>query len=152
MIPLCDIDLSRIAPADREEDFVTTEEASEILGLHRSQTRALLGEPDYIWFSACGHIQYVFERSRVMEVKQKRDERKQKRLEDLGKLSCIFCRKKFVKSELTSGICPACQARKFIRNFVCCGDCCRKRYDARRLQTLLDALNNFEKENEDIIR
>ena len=70
-------------------------EASEILGLHRSQARALLGEPDKVWESAAGRIQYIFKRDRVFAVKQKREARKEKMQIEHGLRACYFCREKY---------------------------------------------------------
>lgn len=127
----------------QEEDFVTTEEASEILGLHRTQTRALLGEPDSVWESASGRIQYIFERKRVLSIKSKREERKIKRQIEHGLRSCYFCRGKYQKEDLLGGLCPKCQARKLIKNFVCRGDCCKNNCDTERLLMLSEAISQL---------
>ena len=145
-IPNCDIENAKLSVDDNEENFVTTEEAAEILGLQRSQARALLGEPDRVWESAAGRIQYIFDRQRVMSIKDKREQRKIKRQTEQGLRSCYFCRENFHKEELFGGLCPSCQARKLIKNFACHGDCCRNCCDNSRLQLLSDAIKQISTE------
>ena len=142
-IPNCDIANAKLSAADNEENFVTTEEAAEILGLHRSQARALLGEPDRVWESAAGRIQYIFDRQRVLSIKSKREERKIKRQTEQGLRACYFCREKYHKEDLLGGLCPKCQARKLIKNFACRGDCCKNCCDTKRLQLLASAIEQI---------
>ena len=142
-IPNCDIENAKLSIDDNEENFVTTEEAAEILGLHRSQARALLGEPDRVWESAAGRIQYIFERQRVLSIKNKREERKIKRQIEQGLRSCYFCREKYHKEDLFGGLCLKCQARKLIKNFACRGDCCKNYCDTKRLQLLANVMNQI---------
>ena len=139
----CDIANAKLSVNDNEENFVTTEEAAEILGLHRSQARALLGEPDRVWESAAGRIQYIFDRQRVLSIKSKREERRIKRQIEQGLRSCYFCREKFHKEELFGGLCPKCQARKLIKNFACHGDCCKNCCDTKRLELLASAIEQI---------
>lgn len=142
----CDIENAKLSFDDREENYVTVEEASEILGLQKSQTRALLGEPDRVWESAAGRIQYIFHRARVLSIKQKREDRRIKRQIEAGLRSCYFCKTKYHKEELCGGLCPHCQARKFIKNFACHGDCYRRCFDAERLKVLETAIAELNKE------
>lgn len=146
IIPNFDVEKTKLSSSDNEEDFVTIEEASEILGLHRSQARALLGEPDKVWESAAGRIQYIFKRDRVFAVKQKREARKEKMQIEHGLRACYFCREKYHKEELLGGLCPACQARKLVKNFICRGDCCRNCCDTKRLELLTAAISQMDKE------
>ncbi|MBQ9787024.1 MAG: hypothetical protein IJW33_02510 [Lentisphaeria bacterium] len=128
----------------REEDFVTTEEAAEILGLRRSQARAVLGEPDHSWYSAAGRIQFVFRLDRVLDIKARREEHFRKRAAQLGFRSCLHCNSKFSPKELCDGLCTDCQARKLVRNFACRrGDFFRKELDAQRLRALSEAVRHF---------
>ena len=126
-----------------EADFVTIEEAAEMLGLHRSQARAILGEPDHTWLSAAGRVQYIFRISRVLEIKNARAEKLKKKLEQVGLKSCGHCHEKFAKKELCDGICCACQARKVVRHFAYNGDFLRKEIDLKRLDLLIDAVRNM---------
>lgn len=142
-IPNCDIENAKLSADDNEENFVTTEEAAEILGLQRSQARALLGEPDRVWESAAGRIQYIFDRQRVLSIKSKREERKMKRQAEQNLRSCYFCREKYQKEDLFGGLCPKCQARKLIKNFACRGDCCKNCCDTKRLQLLSNAIEQI---------
>ena len=147
-IPNFDAEKTKLSQIDREEDFVTIEEASEILGLHRSQTRALLGEPDRIWESAAGRIQYIYNREHVFSIKTKRETRKTQRQSERGLRICYFCREKFHKEDLFGGLCPACQAKKLVKNFICHGDCCRNCCDKKRLELLSATILQIGKEKD----
>lgn len=125
--------------AIREEDYVTTEEAAEIFGLKRSQARAILGEPDSSWLCATGQVQYIYLRSRVLDIKSRREEQLRKRRMELGQRSCYYCRKRFVKSDLCDGLCAECQAKKLVKNFACHGDCFRHELDIQRVRLLMNA-------------
>lgn len=146
LLPSCEIERSRLSFGDREEDFVTIEEACEILGLQRSQTRALLGEPDRVWESAAGRIQYIFKKEKIYAIKQKRKERQRKREAEHGLRACYFCREKHLKEKLTGGICVECQAKKLVKNFICQGDY-RNRFDLSRLQLLTNVIDQIKQEN-----
>lgn len=130
-----------------ETDLVTVEEAAEILGLHRSQARAILGEPYTVWQTAAGRMQYVYEKKQVELIKQSRDEKKQKRAAEHGLRSCYYCHLKFAKQQLCDGLCVRCYAKKIARNFACHGDCFRFAPDIQRLHELADAVNQLEIEN-----
>lgn len=126
-----------------EADYVTVEEAAEMLGLHRSQARTVLGEPDLSWRSAAGRIQYIFKLSRVLEIKTYREEKLKKKLEQHGFRSCGCCHSKFSKKDLCDGLCGSCQARKIVRNFACHGDYFYNTVDVSRLKLLEEAIKNF---------
>jgi hypothetical protein len=127
-----------------ETDLVTVEEAAEILGLHRSHARAILGEPYTVWQTAAGRMQYVYERKEVEHIKCKRDEIFQKRKAEKGMRSCYYCHCKFQKQQLCDGLCPCCQARKLARNFACHGDCFRHELDVQRLRILKNEIIQLE--------
>lgn len=128
----------------QEDIFLTVEEAAEVLGLGLSQTRALLGEPDNVQFSAVNQIQYVYRRNHVQDVAKRREEKRKCRAETLGKRSCYFCREKFDNSCLSGGFCPSCHARKLVRNFLYCGDACRYEMNKDRLKYLIEAIEYFQ--------
>lgn len=130
-----------------ETDLVTVEEAAEILGLHRSQARAILGEPYTVWQTAAGRMQYVYERKAVESIKHRREEIFRKRKDEKGMRSCYYCHCKFQKQQLCDGLCACCQARKIARNFACHGDCMKHKIDLSRLHTLADAILRLEIEN-----
>lgn len=127
-----------------ETDLVTVEEAAEILGLHRSHARAILGEPYTVWQTAAGRMQYVYERKEVEHIKCKRDEIFQKRKAEKGMRSCYYCHCKFQKQQLCDGLCPCCHARKIARNFACHGDCFRYELDVQRLRILKNEIIQLE--------
>lgn len=131
-----------------ETDLVTVEEAAEILGLHRSQARAILGEPYTVWQTAAGRMQYVYEKKEVERIKHRRDEIFQKRKQEKGLKSCYYCHCKFTRQQLCDGLCVCCQARKIARNFACHGDCMKYKFDINRLHTLAEAIVRLETENE----
>ena len=126
-----------------EADYVTVEEAAEMLGLHRSQARTILGEPDHSWRSAAGRIQYIFKLSRVLEIKTYREEKLKKKLEQHGFRACGCCHTKFSKKDLCDGLCCSCQARKVVRNFACHGDYFSNAVDNNRLRALVAAIKLF---------
>lgn len=132
---------------ESQEGLVTIEEAAEILGLKRSQTRAVLGEPYTVWQTAAGRIQYVYQRDQVEYIKSRRDEIIEKRIKQRGYRSCYYCKLKFSRKELCDGLCADCQARKIVRNFACHGDCFRHELDAQRLRILSSAINRLKSEN-----
>lgn len=146
IIPNFDIEKTKLTSSDHEEDYVTIEEASEMLGLHRSQTRALLGEPDRIWESAAGRVQYIFNKAHVLSVKTKREAIKCKKQAERGLRICYFCREKFHREELYGGLCPMCQAKKLVKNFICHGDCFKNCCDTERLKMLTTTISQIEKE------
>lgn len=123
----------------QEVDLVTIEEAADILGLKRSQARAILGEPYSVWQTAAGRTQYVYEKSRVEYIKARREEIIRKRIELRGMRSCYHCRQKFERKDLCDGLCANCQARKIVRNFACHGDYYRHELDVQRLRILSEA-------------
>ena len=128
----------------QESYCVTVDEAAAILGLKRSQTRAILGEPYNSWLTASGRTQYVYLKEVVERVRQKRAERIAEKQCHKGYRSCYYCRKKFAKKELCDGLCQDCQARKIARNFACHGDCFRHELDMQRLLILKNAVSQLE--------
>ena len=120
----------------QEVKLVTIEEAAEILGLKRSQARAVLGEPYTAWQTAAGRIQYVYQRNQVEYIKARREEIIRKRIKQRGMRSCYHCRQKFERKDLCDGLCANCQARKIVRNFACHGDYYRHELDVQRLRIL----------------
>lgn len=119
------------------ETFVTVAEAGEILGVGDTKTRRLLGEPDDVRFQHNkGRCSYLYRLSRVLEVKKQYEQCKCLRCENLGKRCCYHCRQRFKPEELTSGICPSCQAAKILKNFACCGNCAVCPVSCERLQIL----------------
>ena len=133
---------------ESREDFLTVDEAAKILGLGVSHSRALLGEPDNIQLSAVGQVQYTYRMSRVVELARKREDKRKKRAETLGKRSCYFCREKFEAEELSGGFCPDCHARKLVRNFLCYGDACRNGFNYDRLKYLVRAIDYFRSQKD----
>lgn len=133
---------------EQEVNLITIEEAAEFLGLKRSQARAILGEPDTVWQTAAGRIQYVYDKRRVEDIKTRRDKILATRIAQRGMRSCYYCHLKFNRHELCDGLCVKCHARKIVRNFACHGDCFRHELDVQRLRILSDAINRLESENE----
>lgn len=146
MIPkLC---VTPVCTGDKPDtDYVTVEEACEILQLHRSQTRVLLGAPDRVWQSAVGQIQYVFDVERVYQIKRAREERRKLKEAELNQKECYFCHCKCKKEEMRGGICFDCQARKIVRNFACNGDCGKNCFNIARLKMLAKAIAELDKDN-----
>lgn len=131
----------------QEVDLITVDEAAVILGLKRSQARAILGEPHTVWRSAAGRSQYVYLKTEVELIKRKRESIIQKRIAQRGFRSCYYCHQKFEKNQLCDGLCADCQAKKIVRNFACYGDCFRHELDVQRLRILSNAINRLETEN-----
>ena len=128
----------------QEVNLVTIEEAAAILGLKRSQARAVLGEPYNSWFTAAGRTQYVYLRSLVENIKTRRENIIKKRIEQRGYRSCYHCHEKFTKSQLCDGLCNGCYARKVVKNYACHGDCYRHELDVQRLEMLKQAIKDIE--------
>lgn len=128
-----------------EADYITIEEAAEMLNLRRSQARAVLGEPDHTWLSAAGRMQFIFKISRVLEIKEMREEKLRKKIAEHGLRSCGHCHNKFDKKTLHDGLCCGCQAKKIVRHF-CCKDFLSKKIDLDKLQTLVEAIRSVVKQ------
>lgn len=133
-----------------ENDLLTIEEVAEILGVKRSQARALVGEPDKAWTTAAGRTQYVYDAKRVLYIKARRAEIKKKRAEQKGYRSCYYCHDKFIKKDLCDGLCVNCSAQKVVKNFVYRGDWFSPTMDMKRLLVLANAVKNFLPDAEDI--
>ena len=131
-----------------ESRFLTVEEAAQVMGLQYSQTRALLGDPDSQRVTEAGHIQFLFSEEKVLDRKLKREEYIKKKLEDLGKKACYFCQHRYPIKDLTSGICPGCQARKIVKNFITHGKVFSHAYDKSRLDLLKEAISEIEKQTD----
>lgn len=127
-----------------KKDFCTIEEAAEILGLRRSQTRAVLGQPDKMHLTCCGQIQYIYSRSRVEAIKQYREEYHKKKEGEKNLKRCYYCHEKFPKAEMCDGLCPACHAWKIVRNFACRGDVIRFAFDKKRLLYIENAIKRCQ--------
>lgn len=119
------------------EKYVTAAEACQILNLKSTRGRQLLGEPDDVRFQHNkGRCSYLYRLSKVLEVKKQYEQSKCLRCDNLGKRCCYHCRQRFKPEELTSGICPSCQAAKILKNFACYGDCAVCPVSCERLQIL----------------
>lgn len=123
---------------------VSISEAAEILQCSEPWARIILQSPDRVDRSACGHPVYMYCRTRVELLAQERQCQKCEKRKDLGKRSCYLCQHRFKESELTSGICPSCQAYKWVRNFAHHGDCCTHCADMERVAVLENALKRFK--------
>ena len=135
-----------------EFEFIDIYDAASILNLHRTQASSALGKPDKIVNSENNRKKYLYRRCRVEEIKRQRDCEKCIKDGTKGKKSCYHCRNRVSRCELTSGICAECQARKFIKNFTCHGDCCSFPVDCERISILSRIiaeyqLKEFEREN-----
>lgn len=129
-----------------EKQYCTIEEAAEILGLRRSQSRAVLGQPDKMHLSSFGQIQYLYSRARVAEVKEHRRLQKMKFESQKNGKRCYYCHEKFPKSQMCDGLCPACHAWKIVRNFACRGDVVRFAFDPKRLIYIENAIKRCQSE------
>lgn len=124
-------------------DVINITEAAEILGVSEQWARVLMQSPDRVDRSEAGQPVYMYCRTRVKLIAQTRQCASCERKKQMGKRSCYLCQRKFAQSDLTSGICPNCQAYKWVKNFTHHGDCFAHAADIERLETLENAIKRF---------
>lgn len=120
------------------KNLLSVEEASKLLNLHYTQTRALLGDPDAIENTDAGRIRLLFYADKIEAIIKKREEQAKEKQKNAGKRSCYLCKNKFDYSELSDYICPRCHAHKLIRNFVCNGSPIFKKANPAKLKLLYE--------------
>lgn len=128
----------------QKESVVRIEEAARILDVSVPWARVLLRSPDRVVQSEMGHPMYLYCRRKVELIAQKRKCELCKKRADVGKRHCYLCRNRFYMEDLTSGICPDCQAYKWLRNFTHHGDCLFNEADYNRIETLEKALKKLK--------
>jgi hypothetical protein len=124
-------------------DVIDITAAAEILGVTEQWARVLLQSPDRVDRSAKGHPIYMYCKTKVEQIVEIRKIIAGEKQKDFGKRSCYLCHKRFAPSELTSGICPKCQAYKWVKNFAHHGDCLAHKADISRLLAVEGALRRF---------
>ena len=119
--------------------------AAERIGLKSiCHARRLLGDPDAKVSTSKKRDRFLYTPEHVQNTKIRWEEKKKEKHETKGKRGCYHCRRKFLPFELKSGICAACQARKCVLNFSCCGDCTKCPPDIKRLALLKEATRELE--------
>lgn len=98
---------------NKMNNLIDIKAAADILKLKSIyHARTLLGNPDDVEFTVNNKPKHLYSRCRVCALAQERVCLQCQRNNDRGKRSCYQCKRKFSKCELTSGICPECQAEK----------------------------------------
>lgn len=124
-------------------DCIDIQTAAEILELGITQARCVLQAPDKVVLSDSGKIQYLYCRTRVELLSQKRkcDQCERGKLKNTR--CCYICHRRFKQNELTSNMCADCQAFKWVRNFAYHGDCVCNPLDSSRISTIEGAIKRF---------
>lgn len=120
--------------------------ASEAIGLkNHTYAKKFLGEPDLIEKGKTAE-RFLYFPETVEKAKKELEAHKQKCKNEKGKRTCYLCRKKFEKSELTSGMCLTCKATNIVANFTCKGDCLCKQPEYKRYCALREAIARYGEE------
>lgn len=124
-------------------DCLTISLAAEKLGLGVSQARAVLQSPDKVILNASGKVQHLYSSTRVELLAQKRESEKGEKQKLKHTRCCYWCKRRFKEEQLTSNLCPDCQAYKWIRNFAHHGDCVFNPVDFERIEAIERAFRRF---------
>lgn len=125
-------------------EFFTISHAAETIGIKSIEyCRKLLGTPDCIQKCRTGK-RFLYSTEKVKTAKENIAIKRNRKSMDRGKRSCYQCRNKFIQTELSSGICPGCRAKKIVLNFACHGDCLLHCPDPERICILRKAIDDYE--------
>ncbi len=131
--------------------LITAIQCAEILGVSASRARHLMQYPDDVKINSKNVFTNLYDKQRVIDIKESRLNYKKKRESDLGKKQCYLCKKKYDCNKLQNRQCQSCIANRCVCNFLCknnkvknCMDCSLLFYLKKAIKDIEDKVKNEE--------